>query len=131
MTVSLWAWAGIPAIFVALIAGDLALARGGTSVRGAATLSGCGSRPGCGSSPSTSCFLLAGSMDRFSCFKQGLAVLLVFIGVKILISSIAHVPVSASLAMITGVGAGSVTASLWRDHTRIRPAGEQRRQVPR
>ena len=41
-------------------------------------------------------FLLAGSMDRFRYLKQGLAVLLVFIGAKMLVSGIVHVPVTVS-----------------------------------
>jgi TerC family integral membrane protein len=60
-------------------------------------------------------FLLAGSMDRFRYLKQGLAVLLVFIGVKMLISPLVHLPVTVSLAVIVGVVGAAVVASLWRD----------------
>ena len=65
-------------------------------------------------------FLLAGSMDRFPYLKQGLAVLLVFIGAKMLISPFIHLPVTVSLAVIIVAVAGAVAASLWRD--RARPA---------
>ena len=60
-------------------------------------------------------FLLAGSMSRFRYLKQGLAVLLVFIGVKMLVSPLVHLPVTASLAVIVGVVGTAVAASLWRD----------------
>ena len=75
-------------------------------------------------------FLLAGSMDRFRYLKQGLAVLLVFIGVKMLVSGIVHVPVTVSLAVIAVVVGGAVGASLWRDRTRPRPAQRQDGPVP-
>lgn len=70
-------------------------------------------------------FLLAGSMDRFRYLKQGLAVLLVFIGVKMLASAFVHVPVTVSLAVIALVVGGAVAASLWRDRARPRPAERQ------
>ncbi len=70
-------------------------------------------------------FLLAGSMDRFSYLKQGLAVLLVFIGVKMLIAPFIHLPVTVSLAVIIVVVAGAVAAprkpSASRGRTRDRP----------
>lgn len=74
-------------------------------------------------------FLLAGSMDRFSYLKQGLAVLLVFIGVKMLISPFVHLPVTASLAVIVVVVGGAVGASLWRDRARPPVAEEKQREA--
>jgi tellurite resistance protein TerC len=68
-------------------------------------------------------FLLAGSMDRFVYLKQGLAVLLTFIGAKMLLSPVLHLPVTASLAVIVLVVGGAVGASLWRDR-RDRPRDE-------
>jgi tellurite resistance protein TerC len=68
-------------------------------------------------------FLLAGSMSRFRYLKQGLAVLLVFIGVKMLVSPVVHLPVTVSLAVIVGVVGAAVGASLWRD--RARGSGER------
>jgi tellurite resistance protein TerC len=70
-------------------------------------------------------FLLAGSMDRFSYLKQGLAVLLAFIGVKMLISSVVHVPLAVSLAVIVAVLGSAVAASIWRDRTRSHPPDQQ------
>jgi tellurite resistance protein TerC len=69
-------------------------------------------------------FLLAGSVDRFSYLKPGIALLLVFIGVKMLISPLVHLPIWVSLAVIAAVGGGAVAASLWRDRTRSRRAAE-------
>ena len=74
-------------------------------------------------------FLLAGSMDRFPYLEQGLAVLLVFIGAKMLISPFIHLPVTVSLAVIIVVVAGAVAASLWRDRARPRPPDEQKGPV--
>jgi tellurite resistance protein TerC len=63
-------------------------------------------------------FLLARSADRFSYLKQGLAILLVFIGVKMLISPAAGLPVMVSLAVIIAVVGGAVAVSLWRERAR-------------
>jgi tellurite resistance protein TerC len=71
-------------------------------------------------------FLLAGSMSRFRYLKQGLAVLLVFIGVKMLVAQLVHLPVTVSLAVIVGVVGTAVAASLWRD----RADGRRDRDAP-
>jgi tellurite resistance protein TerC len=82
-------------------------------------------------------FLLAGSVDRFAYLKQGIALLLVFIGTKMLISPLVHLPVWMSLAAIAVVAGGAVAASLWRDRSRPRQApgrrpvpGQERAPVP-
>lgn len=73
-------------------------------------------------------FLLAPSMDRFSYLRQGLAILLVFISVKMPISPLIEVPVIVSLAVIITMVGGAAAASLWRE----RAAGRQRSTaVPR
>jgi TerC family integral membrane protein len=74
-------------------------------------------------------FLLASSMDRFCYLKQGLAVLLVFIGVKMLISPFVHLPMTVSLAVIIAVVAGAVAASLWRGRAGRPPADRHHRLV--
>ena len=74
-------------------------------------------------------FLLASSMDRFCYLKQGLAVLLVFIGVKMLISPFVHLPMTVSLAVIIVVVAGAVAASLWRDRGGRSPADRHHEPV--
>ena len=55
-------------------------------------------------------FLLAGVMDRLRLLKYGLAVILGFVGVKMLLSGIWHPPIALSLGVIVGVLA--VTAAL-------------------
>ena len=75
-------------------------------------------------------FLLAGSMNRFRYLKQGLAVLLVFIGVKMLIAPVVHLPVAVSLLVIVGVVGGAVAASLWRDRARGQPDRSDREKRP-
>ena len=45
-------------------------------------------------------FLLAGVADRFSLLKYGLAIVLMFIGVKMLLIDIYKIPVGFSLAVV-------------------------------
>jgi tellurite resistance protein TerC len=66
-------------------------------------------------------FLLAGLIDRFEYLKYGLAALLAFAGVKMLLSDVVHIDVWVSLAIIVGILAISVAISLAA--TRGRPAG--------
>jgi tellurite resistance protein TerC len=47
-------------------------------------------------------FLLVGLMDRFVYLTQGLSVILAFIGVKMLLIDIWHVPIWLSLGVIAG-----------------------------
>ena len=57
-------------------------------------------------------FLLAAVVHRFHLLKYGLAVILVFVGTKMLIEHWVHVPILVSLGVIVGVLAGSIAASL-------------------
>ncbi len=57
-------------------------------------------------------FLLAGVIDRFHLLKIGLALVLLFVGSKMLLVSIVKVPVSVSLIVIALLLGGSVVASL-------------------
>jgi tellurite resistance protein TerC len=58
-------------------------------------------------------FLLAGVIDKFHYLKLGLSVVLVFIGVKMLVTFFDyHVPTSVSLGIVAGVLAASVIGSL-------------------
>jgi tellurite resistance protein TerC len=59
-------------------------------------------------------FLLAGVMDQFQYLKLGLSVVLTFIGVKMVIVDLYHIPVGASLAVVASVLIISVIASLWK-----------------
>ena len=58
-------------------------------------------------------FLLAGLMNRFVYLKQGLAALLVFAGVKILLADLVKVPIPLALGVILGILGISIGASLW------------------
>lgn len=57
-------------------------------------------------------FLLADVADRFHLLKYGLAMVLTFIGAKMLIAPWYHVPVAASLAIVAVLIGTSVVASL-------------------
>ena len=57
-------------------------------------------------------FLLADMADRFHLLKYGLAMVLTFIGAKMLIAPWYHVPTQASLALVVILIAASVVASL-------------------
>jgi len=57
-------------------------------------------------------FLLAAVVHKFHLLKYGLAIILTFVGVKMLIVNFYHVPILVSLGVIVGVLAISVIASL-------------------
>jgi tellurite resistance protein TerC len=57
-------------------------------------------------------FALAGIMDLFRYLKIGLALVLMFIGAKMLVSGVFHVPIAASLGVIVTLLGGSVIASV-------------------
>jgi tellurite resistance protein TerC len=56
-------------------------------------------------------FALAGMMDRFRHLKIGLALVLVFVGLKMLLSGLLHIPIGVSLAVIVLLLGGSIAAS--------------------
>lgn len=58
-------------------------------------------------------FLLAGIVDKFRYLKLGLAIVLVFVGLKMSLVELYKVPPQVSLLLIAGVLTGSVVASLW------------------
>ena len=57
-------------------------------------------------------FLLADVADRFHLLRYGLAIVLSFIGVKLLLLEVVHLPVAVSLGVVFTVIAGAVVASL-------------------
>jgi tellurite resistance protein TerC len=57
-------------------------------------------------------FMLAGMRSRFEYLQQGLAVILAFVGIKMIISRWYHIPTAASLAVIVLVLAVAVGMSL-------------------
>lgn len=59
-------------------------------------------------------FLLAGVMDRFHYLRHGLALVLVFIGLKMVLEKWVHVPTPVSLAVVTGILAFAIVVSLRR-----------------
>ena len=67
-------------------------------------------------------FVLAGMIDRFRYLNVGLAAVLVFVGLKMTLADVWHVPVYASLAVIVAALGASIAASLLRADPRA-PAG--------
>lgn len=57
-------------------------------------------------------FVLAGVIGKFHLLKYGLSVVLVFVGVKMLLSEIYHIPIGWSLGVVAGVLLSSVLLSL-------------------
>jgi tellurite resistance protein TerC len=57
-------------------------------------------------------FLLAGMIDRFRYLKVGLAAVLVFVGAKMLLADVIHIPIGLSLAVIAGMIGLSVATSM-------------------
>jgi len=64
-------------------------------------------------------FLLADLMHRFTYLKTGLAAILAFVGVKMLLIDLFKIPIAVSLGFIAAVLAVSVIASLRRGTTRV------------
>ena len=70
-------------------------------------------------------FLLAGVIERFRYLKVGLAVVLVFVGAKMVLLDVVKVPIGLSLAIIVGILAVAVLASPRRSSAPASPvAGE-------
>jgi tellurite resistance protein TerC len=57
-------------------------------------------------------FLLADLVQRFSYLSLGLAVLLMFVGVKLLVADLYHIPIGVSLGVIALILATAIAASL-------------------
>jgi tellurite resistance protein TerC len=71
-------------------------------------------------------FLLRGAVDKFDYLQQGIAIVLVFIGLKMLaeIWSL-HLPVWVSLVVIIACLAGSIVYSIYHDKKiPVKPEGE-------
>ncbi len=70
-------------------------------------------------------FMLAGLIKRFEYLRFGLSIILVFVGVKFIISDlVGKVPIWVSLPFIATVIAVSILASLWKTR------GQQREALP-
>ncbi len=67
-------------------------------------------------------FLLAGFIERFHYLKVGLALVLVFVGTKMLASDVYKIPIGVSLAVVAGLIGGAVVWSLrWPRPTAAAP----------
>jgi tellurite resistance protein TerC len=60
-------------------------------------------------------FLLADMADRFSLLKYGLAIVLMFVGVKMMLIDVFKIPVLISLAIVATIIAASIILSLRRE----------------
>jgi tellurite resistance protein TerC len=58
-------------------------------------------------------FLLASVIERFEYLKYGLSLVLGFVGVKMLIEDIVHIPIGLSLLIVGGILLGSALISVW------------------
>jgi tellurite resistance protein TerC len=74
-------------------------------------------------------FALAGIMKLFSYLHYGLSAVLVFVGLKLTLSDVFHVPTIASLAVISGILAVSILASIWRAK-QLRPRVQEPAEKP-
>lgn len=63
-------------------------------------------------------FLLSGVAERFSMLKYGLAVILVFIGIKMLIVDFYHIPIAISLGVVFGILTVTLVINAWVNHQR-------------
>lgn len=63
-------------------------------------------------------FMLSGVAERFSILKYGLAVILVFIGIKMLIVDFYHIPSAISLGMVFGILTVTLVINAWINHQR-------------
>ncbi len=60
-------------------------------------------------------FLLAGIMELFQYLKHGLAIILTFVGIKMLISDFYHIPIGWALGFIGVVLLGSILLSVYQN----------------
>ena len=63
-------------------------------------------------------FALAGSLERFEYLGWGLAVVLAFVGVKMLLADFVHISIAMSLTVVVIAVGGSIIASLWLTRSR-------------
>ncbi len=70
-------------------------------------------------------FLLAGVMDKFRYLKMGLAIILVYVGFKMVISEWYHIPTGISLGIIAFVLTIAVLISLWKTWREERLAAQE------
>ncbi len=66
-------------------------------------------------------FALAGSLQRFEYLSWGLAIVLGFVGTKMLLADLVHIPIYLSLAVVVAAVGGSIVASLWLTRGHAQP----------
>ncbi|MCM5530208.1 TerC/Alx family metal homeostasis membrane protein [Parasegetibacter sp. NRK P23] len=65
-------------------------------------------------------FLLRGAVDKFTYLQQGIAIVLVFIGIKMLVTFFhIHIHIAISLSVIVVCIAGSIFLSMWKNKREI------------
>ena len=69
-------------------------------------------------------FLPAGVAERFSMLKYGLAVILVFIGIKMLIVDFYHIPIAVSLGVVFGILVMTFIINAWVNYRHDKQRGE-------
>jgi tellurite resistance protein TerC len=76
-------------------------------------------------------FLLAGARDRFAYLDIGLAVILVFVGAKFLLTDAVHIGVGISLLVIVGVMATAIRRRCGAPGSDARRASDARARAQR
>jgi tellurite resistance protein TerC len=74
-------------------------------------------------------FLLSGVMEKFHYLKVGLALVLTFVGAKMLVVDLYKVPIGASLAVVATLIAGSIAISLLMPRTKAAPSTAQPKEA--
>jgi tellurite resistance protein TerC len=74
-------------------------------------------------------FLLAGAVDKFHYLKLGLATILTFVGFKMVLADIFHIPIFVSLLVIVSVLAIAIVVSLLRTR-RLERQNDQQTSLP-
>lgn len=67
-------------------------------------------------------FLLAGMLDQFEYLKAGVALILVFVGIKMTLSGVLHLPIALSLGVIAGTLVVSIGLSILKRRREARLA---------
>jgi tellurite resistance protein TerC len=75
-------------------------------------------------------FVLAGALRRLIYLRQGMTVLLGFIGGKMIVAPVLHVPTVASLGVIVAIISGAAAASLLQSSRQTQPAALGARPAP-
>jgi tellurite resistance protein TerC len=76
-------------------------------------------------------FLLAGVMNRFAYLKPGLALVLIFVGVKMTVADVYKIPIGVSLGVVAGILGISVVTSILVTGRQQRAAELAAAELPR